>query len=98
MADETPVTPPTPEPPKVEEDTDTLGLPTKVDHAIRWGMVVLGIVLASLGSLYPDPTAGQGTPYPQWVRSILIIGGIVMTTFKGLGFNVTDVAKKVVGK
>jgi len=90
MADETPVTPPEPQ---KEDETDSLGLPTKVDHAIRWSMVLLGIVLASLGSLYPT-TEGM----PDWVRIILVVGGIIMTTFKGLGFNVISVAKKVVGK
>lgn len=87
MADETPIVPQDP------QDTDALGLPTKVDQAIRWGMVVLGIVLASLGSLYPT-TEGM----PNWVRVILVVGGIIMTTFKGLGFNVIAVAKSLVGK
>jgi hypothetical protein len=87
MADETPVTPPDP------QDTDALGLPTKVDKVIRWGMIVLGIVLASLGSLYPT---AEGMP--DWVRIILVVGGFTMTTFKGLGFNVIAVAKNIVGK
>lgn len=87
MADETPIVPQDP------QDTDALGLPSKVDQAIRWGMVILGIVLASIGSLYPTMEG-----MPDWVRVLLVVGGIVMTTIKGLGFNVISVAKGLVGK
>lgn len=87
MADENkipdPVPTPAPVPTPEVKDEDILNLPTKMDHAIRWGMVVVGIILASLGSLYPTD-AGM----PQWVRAIMVVGGTLMTTFKALGFNV----------
>jgi len=87
MADETPIVSQDP------QDTDPLGLPSKVDRAIRWGMVILGIVLASIGSLYPEMEG-----MPEWVRVLLVVGGIVMSTFKGFGFNVISVAKNLIGK
>jgi hypothetical protein len=89
MADEIPVTPPQ----DSKQENDALEVPTKVDHAIRWGLVVLGIVLASLGALYPEESA-----MPSWVRPVLVIGGIVVSTFKGFGFNAIPMVKKAIGK
>jgi hypothetical protein len=91
MVDEikTPDPVPVPAPKPEVKDDDILNLPTKMDHAVRWGMVLVGIVLASLGSLYPND-AGM----PQWVRVVMVVGGTVMTTFKALGFNVLSIIKK----
>lgn len=87
MSDEAPVTPPEQDEPVVAD------VPTYVDHAIRWGMVLLGIVTASLGALYPATDA-----MPSWARGLMVVGGIVVSTFKGLGFNAIPMAKRAVGK